>query len=243
MVEDEIKKDVEKLKSEIQKKKEEIEQIRKNIDELNKKMLEKEKTENDIDLKNIAGQISDLFNVTFNILGMAGGTNQKKASEGLLGLIDNLAELSEKSESFKKEFELAGKRGSVEYIISARPLRGRIVGHESLHQRTMKRGMKPLAGTHLQELKPGEEREPITDITENDDEIIVFMELPGIHEKDIMIDVDQNILKITINKEKKEVKEIPLPKSVQKIGLISKYNNGILEVRIKKTKQDKSDEA
>ncbi len=83
--------------------------------------------------------------------------------------------------------------------------------------------------------KVDEEREPITDIFDEKDEIVIIAEMPGIEENIIKIDIKEDILEISaVNKSRNYRKEILLPCKVTIDNLQSKYNNGILEIRLKK---------
>jgi len=83
--------------------------------------------------------------------------------------------------------------------------------------------------------KVNEEREPITDIFDEQDEIIVIAEMPGIEESDIKIELKEDILEISaINTSRIYRKEILLPVKVLQSNLSQKFTNGILEIKIKK---------
>lgn len=83
--------------------------------------------------------------------------------------------------------------------------------------------------------KVNEEREPITDIFDEKDEIVVIAEMPGIEDKDIKIDLKDDILEISaVSTSRTYRKEILLPVKVLKSNLSHKFTNGILEIRIKK---------
>lgn len=83
--------------------------------------------------------------------------------------------------------------------------------------------------------KVNEEREPITDIFDEQDEIIVIAEMPGIEESDIKIELKEDILEISaINTSRTYRKEILLPVKVLQSNLSQKFTNGILEIKIKK---------
>ena len=83
--------------------------------------------------------------------------------------------------------------------------------------------------------KVDEEREPITDIFDEKDEIVVIAEMPGIEENDIKIDVKEDILDIAaVSTSRTYRKEILLPVKVLQSNLSRKFTNGILEIRIKK---------
>ena len=50
-----------------------------------------------------------------------------------------------------------------------------------------------------------EEREPITDVFDEDDEVVIIAEMPGIEESDIIIDLKDDILEISTKKYEKEL--------------------------------------
>ncbi|MEI7663059.1 MAG: Hsp20/alpha crystallin family protein [Bacteroidota bacterium] len=83
--------------------------------------------------------------------------------------------------------------------------------------------------------KVDEEREPITDMFDEKNEIVVIAEMPGIEEHDIIIDLKEDILEISAaTKTRTYRKELLLPVKVTKQNLRHKFTNGILEIRIKK---------
>jgi len=83
--------------------------------------------------------------------------------------------------------------------------------------------------------KVDEEREPITDIFDEKNEIVVIAEMPGIEENDLKIDLKEDILEISaVSKSRTYHKELLLPVKVIKQNLTHKFTNGILEIRIKK---------
>ena len=80
-----------------------------------------------------------------------------------------------------------------------------------------------------------EEREPITDVFDEKDEIRVYAEMPGVSQEDIKLDLKEDILDISVQSgDRKYHKEILLPVKVKAENLTSSYKNGILEVKIKK---------
>jgi HSP20 family protein len=83
--------------------------------------------------------------------------------------------------------------------------------------------------------KVEEEREPITDIFDEKNEIAVMAEMPGIGEENISLDLKGDILEIkATNSNRSYYKEILLPSKVRPETLTSSYKNGVLEVRIQK---------
>ncbi len=80
-----------------------------------------------------------------------------------------------------------------------------------------------------------EEREPITDVFDESDEVVVIAEMPGIDDSDIIIDLKDDILEISTKSLKKSYrKELLLPIKSDNNSMKQKYTNGILEIRIKK---------
>ncbi len=80
-----------------------------------------------------------------------------------------------------------------------------------------------------------EEREPMTDVFDEKEEVRVYAEMPGVNEEDIKFDLKGDILDISAQSgERKYHKEVLLPVQVKKEGLSYTYKNGVLEVRIKK---------
>ncbi|MBU0999660.1 Hsp20/alpha crystallin family protein [Patescibacteria group bacterium] len=83
--------------------------------------------------------------------------------------------------------------------------------------------------------KVEEEREPITDVFDEEEEIKVYAEMPGVNEEAISVDLKGDILEVrAVSKDRKYRKEILLPAKVKPETLEKSYKNGILEVRIRK---------
>ena len=83
--------------------------------------------------------------------------------------------------------------------------------------------------------KVDEEQEPITDIFDEKDEIVIIAEMPGIEENDLKIDLKEDILEISaVSKNRTYRKELLLPVKAVSENLTHKFKNGILEIRIKK---------
>ncbi len=55
--------------------------------------------------------------------------------------------------------------------------------------------------------KVNEEREPITDVFDENDEVVIIAEMPGIEESDIIIDFKDDILEISTKSRKKKLSE------------------------------------
>jgi HSP20 family protein len=78
-------------------------------------------------------------------------------------------------------------------------------------------------------------REPLVDLFDEEQEVVVVAELPGVAEEEIHIRVQDDILSLETTGERKYAKEILLPGTVEATTLRKTYRNGILELRLRKT--------
>jgi len=86
------------------------------------------------------------------------------------------------------------------------------------------------------------ERQPLIDVFEEEDHLIVSAELPGIDEKDMNIKADENTVTITAeNGVKKYLRKVWLPTSIKKDKIKSTYKNNILQVKLEKLQPTKHD--
>lgn len=76
--------------------------------------------------------------------------------------------------------------------------------------------------------------EPLIDIIERQNEMIVMAEMPGMDKKRIRITLDDAKLDISANGQNPYRKSLSLPYCANPIGSKASYNNGILEVVLKK---------
>ncbi len=93
---------------------------------------------------------------------------------------------------------------------------------------SLRRGMRPTIDLR-------ERREPLVDVFEDNNEIKVIAELPGVEKKDIKLYATENRLTISVDTpERKYYKELELPAEVDYNTAKTSYRNGILEVVLKK---------
>lgn len=86
-------------------------------------------------------------------------------------------------------------------------------------------------------LEPIEAREPLVDIVEESENVRIVAELPGVEKKDIQMKCAEDMLTISVNTpSRKYRKEIELPTAVDPDTSKATYNNGVLEVVLRKTK-------
>ena len=79
-----------------------------------------------------------------------------------------------------------------------------------------------------------EEREPLVDVFDEGDVILVVAELPGVEKRDIHIEVKDDVLSLSTVEGRKYAKEILLPSLVDPATMETAYRNGVLEVRLAK---------
>ncbi len=83
-------------------------------------------------------------------------------------------------------------------------------------------------------------REPLVDVIESDDKISVTAEVPGVSKEDIELEVVDDVLRIKVDTEnRKYYKEVKLPAEVDEKSAKATYQNGVLDVELKKVKPRK----
>ena len=150
--------------------------------------------------------------------------------KGLGDLVEKLGELAETRQEFSKTGEIHGSGKEVRGIYGFTVKVG--LGEEGPRiepfgniRRDAKSGR-----TEVQEV-----REPMVDVFEEKDHLLVLAELPGISKDDVRIDLDDDVLTISAEKkDKKYRKEVLLPRSVSKEKMQVSCNNGVLEIKFLK---------
>ncbi|MFW9970019.1 MAG: archaeal heat shock protein Hsp20 [Candidatus Odinarchaeota archaeon] len=80
-------------------------------------------------------------------------------------------------------------------------------------------------------------REPLTELNEHGDQIIVICEMPGVTKEDIELKASRDSLTISTKsgaKGRSYYKEVKLPSAINSDYARARYTNGILEVKLKK---------
>jgi len=149
--------------------------------------------------------------------------------KGIEKLVDLAADLKEAGGEIKKEGEIdlthlkEGMKGvfgfSIKTAVGGRPI------------------VEPFGNIRKTPKGPAveEEREPMADVFDEKDHILVVAELPGIEEGNIKTEIKDDILNISAEMgERKYRKEVLLPSKVEAEPISSTYKNGILEIKLKK---------
>jgi len=83
-----------------------------------------------------------------------------------------------------------------------------------------------------------EEREPLVDVFDEDDLIVVIAEMPGVSEQEISIEIKEQILELTaLGRERKYSKNIILPSKVIPSSMKKSHNNEVLEIILQKDQE------
>lgn len=146
--------------------------------------------------------------------------------KGLGNLIDLVDKLKEEGEERRGEIKGLPRGAKGVYGLSIRTLAGKPVIESFGNIRETAKG--PVVE---------QVREPIVDIFDEKDHIMVITELPGVTEEKIKIEVAGDILNLsTSDTDRKYAKEILLPSKVKPSSLKTSYKNGILEIKLEKEK-------
>ncbi|MEJ2124487.1 MAG: Hsp20/alpha crystallin family protein [Alphaproteobacteria bacterium] len=179
-------------------------------------------------------QFSGGANFSDAISGASAGVNNLFGFLGdLVGQLSDLAEKAEKAGQggqggFTKEGEFnvqgLGEKARGIYGVSVK----------------MGLGGEPAVQTfgNIHPTKKGPEvsdvREPLVDVFDEDGEVLVIAEMPGVAEKDITVKVSGETLKLTTKGEFHYSKEVELPAKVKARSIRKTYRNGLLEMRLTK---------
>ena len=198
---------------------------------------EKGKTADANELGKIFKDVSELLDGGFSIFGATDKTQGGKSEgRGLIGLINDLDKLTEKSQTYQKRINI-GKKGVMDLHVSSRPIRGSGTAKPSSPLKISKLKSKtPSTSTQIPPTAPSiEEKESIVDVFEEEDHIKIMAELPGVEERDVNLKIEGDVLTISAETSaRKYYKEVKLPTSVEKDSVESKYRNGILEIKLRK---------
>jgi HSP20 family protein len=85
-------------------------------------------------------------------------------------------------------------------------------------------------------LEPKDTREPLVDVINEQAQVRVVAELPGVEKSDIKTSITEDALTIKVDSPtQKYYKEVKLPTGVDPDSSKASYNNGVLEITLRKT--------
>lgn len=149
--------------------------------------------------------------------------------KGLGDLVGRLGELAEKGEELQREGTLGnekGMHGVYGFTVKVGGLAGEKLKVEPFGNiKKDERGRPTVA----------DEREPIVDLFDEKDSVLIVAELPGVTDSQIKTELRGDVLLISARAEtRKYRKEILLPRKFEPAALTRAFQSGILEVRLKK---------
>lgn len=149
---------------------------------------------------------------------------------GLGSLVEKLAEVAERAEEISKSGEFQSAGSTVKGVYGFTVKVG--LGDEGLKVEPFGTIRRDKDGGHS---TVSEIREPLVDIFEEDDHVMIVAEMPGIGAQDLRLDLKEDILTLTAEKgDKKYSKEILLPGSFSREKMAVACNNGVLEIKCMK---------
>jgi len=152
--------------------------------------------------------------------------------KGLEKFIDLAERVEEAGGEIKRKGEIKGDDGKIKgiYGFSIKTGIGNIPKVQTFGNI---RPVEKKAGKR--EIKITETREPIVDVFDEKDHVLIVAELPGVLEESIKLDLKGDILILEAGDEKRKYsKEILLPAKVDFEQKETNFKNGILEIKLKK---------
>lgn len=146
---------------------------------------------------------------------------------GLSGLVEKLHELAQTGEELRRSGEFQGSGKEVKGIYGFTIRVG--LGGETPHVESF--------GNIRTDQKSGratvqEIREPVVDVFDEKDHVLIVAEMPGISAGDVRIEVTDDLLTIAAAKgDKNYRKEVLLPGTFLKEKMRLSCNNGVLEIK------------
>jgi len=84
---------------------------------------------------------------------------------------------------------------------------------------------------------------PLTDVQETDDSVMVTIDVPGVEKENIDLNVKDDLLIVSVEGSRRYRKEVKLPTKVDAGETEARYNNGVLEVELKKLGEEEIGES
>lgn len=146
--------------------------------------------------------------------------------KGLTDLVEKLGELAETGRELRSAGELGGPDDKLKAVYGLRVRLG--TGGEAVD-------VEPFGDLKFDRKSKHpvvqQVREPMVDVIEESDRILVVAEMPGITAQDVSFTVDDDVISIeAAHKNRKYRKEVLLPKPVLKRNTAVSCNNGIVQI-------------
>lgn len=149
--------------------------------------------------------------------------------KGLTDLVEKLDEMAEHGE-ISRTGEILGKNQQVKGIYGVTVKMG--LGED-------KPRVEPFGNIH-KDVRSGrtvvqEVREPVVDVFEEKDHVLVVAEMPGVSVKDVQVEIDDDLLTLSAaHGDKKYRKEVQLPEPFSREDAQVSCNNGVVEIKCRR---------
>jgi HSP20 family protein len=161
---------------------------------------------------------------------------------GLANLVEKLGDLAEKGEQLKRsgDFDVQGEGKSFKGVYGFTVRTG--LGGERDEVK-----VEPFGNIKRDE-KTGhavvqEVREPVIDLFDEPDQVILVAEMPGVADEEIKVELADDILTLRAGQgERSYYKEVVLPAHCSDSGVTVNSNNGVVEIRCAKIAAEPKDE-
>ncbi|MDE1461464.1 Hsp20/alpha crystallin family protein [Spartinivicinus poritis] len=158
--------------------------------------------------------------------------------EGLNGLMDKLTDLAEAGEKLKRtgEMEFEIKEGQ-----EAKGVFGFSVKMGLGEQGDSEVQVEPFGNVYRNKKTGKTEikdvREPLVDIFEEEDHVLLVGEMPGINQNDLKLELKDDILILAAERgDKKYRKEMLLPEKFSEDSMTIRVKNGVVEIKLERVK-------
>jgi HSP20 family protein len=147
--------------------------------------------------------------------------------KGLGDLVEKLGDLAKTGEQLSRTGEIHGPGKEVKGIYGFTIKSGLGDNRPRIEPFGNIRKDRESGHTVVQEV-----REPVVDIFEEEDHVLVLAEMPGVSAEDVKVTVEEDVLTITAARgDKKYRKEVLLPAGTTKEKTHITCNNGVVEIR------------
>lgn len=148
------------------------------------------------------------------------------------GFIEKLGELAETGEQLTKSGELNDPNGKLRGVYGLSIKTG--LGEHGQHELKV----EPFGNIHRQptgERVKKDIREPLVDVFEEDDHVLVLAEIPGVSKKDVQLELHDDRLTLTAEHANKGYwKKVTLPGNFLPENMHWECTNGILKIRLER---------
>lgn len=154
---------------------------------------------------------------------------------GLTNLVEKLGELAEKGKELHELGELPGSTDALRGVYGF-SIRTNLGGDQGTYKVEPFGNVKRDARTGKATVR--ETLEPLVDVFEEPDHVLVVAEMPGIGPDDVQLELHADVLTISATRGKKKYsKQVTLPAAFPPGAMASSCRNGVLEIRFASTEK------